>query len=81
MENWEGTNPKWGAGTPPFFFYSKNIKTGRSRYAVSTEHTQGASLGGRTAGKGAYSTEFHTELRWSDRAYIVLTKGVSYALN
>ena len=29
-------------------------------------------------GKGAYSTEFHTELRWSDRAYIVCTKGVSY---
>ena len=37
MENWEGTNPKWGAGTPPFFFYSKNIKTGQSRYGVSMQ--------------------------------------------
>ena len=45
------------------------------------EHTQGASLGGWMAGKGAYSTEFYTELRRSDRAYIVCTKGVSYTLN
>ena len=45
------------------------------------EHTQGASLGGRTVGKGVYSTEFHTELRQSDRAYKGRTKGVSYALN
>ena len=45
------------------------------------EHTQGASIGGRMAGKGAYSAEFHTELRRSDRAYIVRTKGVSYTLN
>ena len=45
------------------------------------EHTQGASLVGRTAGKVEYSTEFHTELRRSDRAYIVCTKGISYALN
>ena len=39
-----------GGWYPPIFFYSKNIKTGRSRYGVSTElvveHTQGASLGG-----------------------------------
>ena len=36
-----------GGWYPPFFFYSKNIKTGRSWYGVSTEHIQGASLGGR----------------------------------
>ena len=36
-----------GGWYPPFFFYSKTIETGRSRYGVSTEHTQkGASLGG-----------------------------------
>ena len=35
-----------GGLVPPIFFYSKTIKTGRSRYGVSTEHTQGASLGG-----------------------------------
>ena len=35
-----------GGWYPPFFFYSKNIKTGQSRYGVSTEHIQGASLGG-----------------------------------
>ena len=70
-----------GGWYPPFFFYSKNIKTGRSRYGVSTEHTRGGIFRGRTAGKGVYSTEFHTELRQSDRAYIVRTKGVSYALN
>ena len=35
-----------GGLVPPFFFYSKNIKTGRSWYGVSTEHIQGASLGG-----------------------------------
>ena len=42
---------------------------------------RGVSLGGQTVGKGAYSMEFHTELRGSDRAYIVHTKGISYALN
>ena len=40
-----------GGWYPPFFFIQKTIKTGRSRYGVSTElvteHTQGASLGGR----------------------------------
>ena len=36
-----------GGLVPPIFFYSKNIKTGWSRYGVSTEHIQGASLGGR----------------------------------
>ena len=45
------------------------------------EHTQGGIFRGWTVGKGAYSTEFYTELRRSDRAYIVHTKGVSYALN
>ena len=38
-----------GGWYPPFFFYSKTIKTGRSRYGVSTElvrSIQGASLGG-----------------------------------
>ena len=45
------------------------------------EHTQGVSLGGQTVGKGAYSMEFYTELRRSDRAYIVRTKGFSYALS
>ena len=44
-------------------------------------HTQGASLGGQTAAKGAYSKEFHTELRQSDRAYKGHTKGISYTLN
>ena len=40
-----------GGLVPPIFFYSKNIKTGRSRYGVSTELARsihrGASLGGR----------------------------------
>ena len=45
------------------------------------EHTQGGVFKGQTAGKGAYSMEFYTELRRSDRAYIVCTKGISYALN
>ena len=35
-----------GGLVPPIFFYSKTIKTRRSRYGVSTEHTQGVSLGG-----------------------------------
>ena len=39
-----------GGWYPPFFFYSKTIKTGRSRYGVSTELVwsihRGASLGG-----------------------------------
>ena len=39
-----------GGWYPPFFFYSKNIKTGWSRYGVSTElyraYTGGVSLGG-----------------------------------
>ena len=74
-----------GGWYPPFFFYSKTIKTGWSRYGVSTELVRSIHRGGIfrgwTAGKGAYSTEFHTELRRSDRAYIVRTKGISYALN
>ena len=34
----------------PIFFLFKNIETGRTRYRVSTEHTQGASLGGWMVG-------------------------------
>ena len=48
-----------------------------SKYGAYT----GGIFRGQTAGKGAYSMEFYTELRRSDRVYIVCTKGISYALN
>ena len=75
-----------GGWYPPFFFYSKTIETGRSRYGVSTElvrsiHRRGASLGGGQREKERTVRSFIRSLDGSDRAYIVRTKGILYALN
>ena len=53
MENGEGTNPKWGAGTS-HFFYSKNIKSRWNVYGASTEYVWSIHrgiLGGQMVGK------------------------------
>ena len=48
---WGRYQPQMGGWYPPFFFYSKNIKSGQSGYALRTKLVQsvhkGASLGGR----------------------------------
>ena len=70
-----------GGLVPPIFFIQKILKLdGVGTELVRSIH-RGGIFRGQMVGKGAYSTEFHMELRRSDRAYIVRTKGVSYALN
>ena len=74
MEMGKVPTPNGGLVPLPIFFYSKTIKTGRSRYAVSTELVR------RRGGWRENERTVRSFIQSLDEV-LVRTKGVSYALN